>query len=374
MRNSDFWLTVTKAMLATLDLEQLLYILLSGSTAGDGLNFNRAFLFLVSEDGRKLRGKLAIGPPSQEDAHRIWEDMESRRFDLPLLMARYASFHKDPEAFGLTRMAEEMVMGIPLSGKSKCEHLMRRTLREQSALCNDTPIPLFDTDIVLFNVAMVSLQVEHQTVGLLVVDNAFNRRRVSMQEINILATVANLAAIGIERARLHQRIRSLAETDSLTGLLNRHAFDLQASTCFQKAISAQRPISLLVMDIDHFKEFNDKRGHLVGDEILRQVGRLMREIFDEDSLLARFGGDETVALLPGIDLSQALEQAEQLRAQVSMIPLGFSGEQQVSLSIGACIQTEEHTSFHNMFQDADRALYEAKSDGRNCVRTTPAIG
>lgn len=206
---SDFWLNITRAMLSTLDLERFLYILLSGSTAGDGLQFNRAFLFLAHEEERKLEGTLAIGPSSQEEAFRIWEAMVSQRFDLPLLLARFATFHEDAQASALTSVIKGMSFPLPLTGHSPFEHLIHRAIRQHSVVSNDTAIPLMETDIVLYHVGVVSLVVAEQLVGVLVVDNAFNRRRISTQELNLLATIGNLVALGIERARLYERIRVL---------------------------------------------------------------------------------------------------------------------------------------------------------------------
>ncbi|TNE43832.1 MAG: sensor domain-containing diguanylate cyclase [Deltaproteobacteria bacterium] len=369
IRTTDFWLTVTRAMLATLDLDQLLYILLSGSTAGDGLNFNRAFLFLVDDDRRSLKGRLAIGPMSQEEAYRIWEEMEERRFDLPQLMARYATFRADPDASEISKIATGISLPLPLQGSSKFEHLMRRALSQQSVLSNNTPVPLLDTEIALYNTAMVSLVLEGKTIGVLVVDNAFNRRMISMNELNTLTTVANLTAIAVERAQLHSRIRQLAETDSLTGILNRHAFDQQADELFQASLEKGEPLSLMMVDIDFFKQCNDTHGHLVGDEILRSLGRLLRTLFDRSALIARFGGDEMVLLLPGADEKSGCLMAERLREQFGRLQFGGDPSIQTSLTIGVCERAEQHKVFTALLADADQVMYEAKAQGRNCVRS-----
>ncbi len=369
IRTTDFWLTVTRAMLATLDLDQLLYILLSGSTAGDGLKFNRAFLFLVDDDRRTLKGRLAIGPMSQEEAYRIWEEMEERRFNLPQLMARYAAFRADSDASEISNIATGISLRLPLQGSSKFEHLMRRALSQQSVLSNNTPIPLLDTDIVLYNTAMVSLVLEGKTIGALVVDNAFNRRMISMNELNTLTTVANLTAIAVERAQLHSKIRQLAETDSLTGILNRHAFDQQADDLFRSSLAKGEAITLMMIDIDFFKQCNDTHGHLVGDEILRSLGRLLRTLFHRSALIARFGGDEMVLLLPGTTEEAGFLLAERLREQFGRLRFGSDPSIQASLTIGVCERNEQHKVLTALLADADQVMYEAKAQGRNCVRS-----
>lgn len=368
IRTTDFWLTVTRAMLATLDLNQLLYILLSGSTAGDGLNFNRAFLFLADDDGRMLRGQLAIGPMSQIEAYRIWEEMEERRFDLPQLMARYANFQADPEACEISSIVREISLRLPLQGQSKFEHLMKRALSQQSVLSNNTPVPLLDTEIVLYNTAMVSLVLEGRTIGVLVVDNPFNRRMISMNELNTLTTVANLTAIAVERAQLYSRIRQLAETDSLTGILNRHAFDQQADVLFRSSVQREEALTLLMIDIDNFKQCNDAHGHLVGDEILRSLGRLLRTLFSKDALLARYGGDEIVLLLPGTEEEEGARRAERLREQFARQRFGSEQSIQVTLTVGVCQRTEQHGVLASLIDATDHVMYEAKAQGRNCVR------
>lgn len=355
-------------MLATLDLNQLLYILLSGSTAGDGLNFNRAFLFLADDDGRMLRGQLAIGPMSQIEAYRIWEEMEERRFDLPQLMARYANFQADPEACEISSIVREISLRLPLQGQSKFEHLMKRALSQQSVLSNNTPVPLLDTEIVLYNTAMVSLVLEGRTIGVLVVDNPFNRRMISMNELNTLTTVANLTAIAVERAQLYSRIRQLAETDSLTGILNRHAFDQQADVLFRSSVQREEALTLLMIDIDNFKQCNDAHGHLVGDEILRSLGRLLRTLFSKDALLARYGGDEIVLLLPGTEEEEGARRAERLREQFARQRFGSEQSIQVTLTVGVCQRTEQHGVLASLIDATDHVMYEAKAQGRNCVR------
>ena len=113
LRARDFSLTLTQALLETLELRRILYVILSGSTAGDGLGFNRAFLWLEDEGGRSLRGQLAIGPENHHEASRIWEAMEAERFDLARVMHQYDAFEADTGASRLARIVERMSLPLP---------------------------------------------------------------------------------------------------------------------------------------------------------------------------------------------------------------------------------------------------------------------
>ncbi|MCB9637727.1 MAG: GGDEF domain-containing protein [Myxococcales bacterium] len=368
MQSADFWLTMTRAMLSTLEFEQILYILLSGSTAGDGLNFNRAWLFLKDEEEPILRGKIAIGPASKEEAHRIWEALEAERFDLSALVKRYEAFEKDPDASALSARMKEIEISLPPQRRSVFGRLLADVLEQaQPVFLNDEIVQLPQLRIPLKQVAFVPLCAEEQILGVLVVDNSYNLRPIEASELDILHTVANLAAIAVERARLHSRVRYLAECDALTGLLNRHVFEEKAREAFQQADAKKEALSLLMIDVDHFKQYNDRYGHLVGDALLRSLGKLLRGFFGEDALVGRFGGDEIVALLPKRNNTQALKEAERLRQTFAETGFGPEDSIYATVTIGLASKLPRHDSFESMFLDADAAMYAAKRQGRDRV-------
>lgn len=164
--------------------------------------------------------------------------------------------------------------------------------------------------------------------------------------------------------RERQRLLELATKDHLTGLYNRHFLTELAKRRFADANRQQTALSVLVIDIDHFKQINDQHGHQVGDKVLKRIAVMLQTLFAaEDRYVARFGGEEFVVLLTGYDLQSATEQACQLCQSLHQLqPEGIA----TSASIGvATLATGQEEYFDEVFARADKALYLAKQKGRN---------
>ncbi|MBP0631531.1 GGDEF domain-containing protein [Cupriavidus sp. AcVe19-1a] len=168
-----------------------------------------------------------------------------------------------------------------------------------------------------------------------------------------------------ERASLTAQLEHQARTDSLTGLLNRRALELVAAR-----YPAQHSASLVLIDVDRFKQINDRHGHAAGDEVLREVATLMRALVPPESMLARFGGEEFALLLPHGRPGEAAAQAEALRAALARAPVRMPGGKslQVTASFGVAIGHGGARHWQQLFAAADAAMYRAKAEGRNCVR------
>lgn len=167
-----------------------------------------------------------------------------------------------------------------------------------------------------------------------------------------------------EQARNQQReLTKLAMTDQLTGLYNRHSlFDI-GPKYLRDAKRHKFPVSLLVIDIDHFKKVNDTHGHGVGDSILKSVGQLLNDHCRKEDLVARFGGEEFVMLLSHCGLDYAVTKAEEIRQAVEKAK---PNDLLITTSIGAA-EFSENDDVESLFDKADKALYEAKESGRNKV-------
>ena len=170
----------------------------------------------------------------------------------------------------------------------------------------------------------------------------------------------------------HHQLSESARHDGLTELYNRTHFRDAFEHLLSEARNSNDPISLLMIDLDHFKKINDRYGHLVGDDCLRWASNTMAEMLEpHDALLARFGGEEFIAALPGMDLAEASAVAEQLRRSLRDRPC-LSGELviPISASIGVhSVDIAAKDSVESALQVADQALYAAKAEGRDCVRT-----
>lgn len=163
-------------------------------------------------------------------------------------------------------------------------------------------------------------------------------------------------------------LQVLSATDELTGLFNRREMLRQAQNLIAGAHREGRPVSILVLDIDNFKEVNDRWGHVAGDRVLTELGLLLQRYGRASDVIARFGGDEFVCLLPNTDADDANEFANRLRQLVSQIE---SGEPAVTVSIGLATEKND-IDFERLFLKADKALYEAKSTGRNKSGIAPS--
>jgi diguanylate cyclase (GGDEF)-like protein len=165
----------------------------------------------------------------------------------------------------------------------------------------------------------------------------------------------------------------LADTDALTGLLNRRAFMPLAKDAMIHFKRYRRPNCVLMIDIDHFKRVNDINGHGAGDEVIRQIGRIISEAIRTSDRVARFGGEEFVVLLLETDLPEAAVFADRIRQRVA--DTVFEPERsciKATISIGIAEAEYTDGDVDHTIERADRALYAAKSGGRNCVRSFEA--
>ncbi|MEN4012146.1 MAG: sensor domain-containing diguanylate cyclase [Bellilinea sp.] len=187
-------------------------------------------------------------------------------------------------------------------------------------------------------------------------------------ETDLAQTFANEAAIAIENARLFQQVMQFAITDSLTGFYNRRYFYELAEIELRRSRRYRSDLSLMMIDIDFFKQVNDRLGHTMGDQVLVQLSECLRaQIRDSDSI-GRYGGEEFVILMPETNLNQAAEAAERLRRAIEICStIVDHSEVQVTISLGIAQMDETCANIDDLFRRADRALYHAKQTGRNRV-------
>lgn len=170
-----------------------------------------------------------------------------------------------------------------------------------------------------------------------------------------------------------RKMAELATVDGLTGLLNRRAFFERTETARALSHRLQKPVSLMMLDIDHFKRLNDRFGHATGDEALVVFAQTVRKVLREQDVMGRLGGEEFALAMPGTDLAGALQAAERLRAAVSDAPMLTDGNTYVmTVSIGVVV-VDPNELINSALARADRALYSAKRNGRNRVESGEAI-
>jgi diguanylate cyclase (GGDEF)-like protein len=185
-----------------------------------------------------------------------------------------------------------------------------------------------------------------------------------------LAMIADLTGVGLQAARQVSQIRDEAETDALTGLANRRSLLVRVNLELQRSRAYQSRTSLVMIDVDHFKHYNDHCGHAAGDQVLRLVAQLAVSATRRTDLVARYGGEEFTVVLSGADRDQAYRHADRIRRTIAGHPFP-QGERQpggrLSISMGVATWPDDADDADALFEVADRALYRAKESGRNRV-------
>jgi diguanylate cyclase len=172
-------------------------------------------------------------------------------------------------------------------------------------------------------------------------------------------------------------IKQAAETDMLTGLLNRRGFDGAICPVMEDRKTTHEPLSVIMLDIDHFKRVNDTHGHLIGDNVLKMLGKLLKDSIKGKDIAARFGGEEFILTLPQTPLKGAYTVAEQIRLNLQKMNLKVkdTGKSigQITISLGIALY-KDGESIEALIQRADDALYHAKNTGRNKTVTEEMLG
>jgi len=188
---------------------------------------------------------------------------------------------------------------------------------------------------------------------------------------------ALLQALGQKHEELERFNRTLweqATRDGLTGLYNYRYFQEALSREIARATRQGKPLSLILLDLDAFKKYNDEHGHQMGDDVLRGIGEILLHRIRKTDVAARYGGEEFVLLLPEVDREHGMQVAEALCATIAGHP--FTGRETqplgtITASFGMAVYPEDGTDLHSLFREADRAMYRAKQAGGNRVHPAP---
>ena len=211
-------------------------------------------------------------------------------------------------------------------------------------------------------VAWAPLWSERQSIGALIIEE------LPREQVGTLSIIANQVSLQFSRVRLYQAVEAMAVTDPLTGLFVRRYFLEFAQDELMRSIRHDLPCTILLADLDHFKMKNDTYGHLVGDVVLREVARLMRDNLRGVDLIARYGGEEFVLLLIETSADQAMPIAERLRQVVEVQPIrAYDEVLSQTISLGMAAYPEDGVELPVLIERADQALYAAKRAGRNRV-------
>lgn len=221
--------------------------------------------------------------------------------------------------------------------------------------------------------ALIPLQIRSPAWGMLVLERS-GGEGFSTEELALAGECGRLTLTHVDQALAAINLRRSAELDAMTGIFNRRTIDQWLVRCFADAQRDAQPISVLFVDMDHFKAINDKYGHAAGDHCLRKVAETLGAALTEGDLVGRYGGEEFIAVLPGRGGAAARKVGEQLRLAIEQLPIAFDGQSlQVTVSVGVATRIDEEMLPADTIDRADKALYAAKRGGRNCVHVAPAV-
>ena len=236
-----------------------------------------------------------------------------------------------------------------------CPHLGER-------LCSNEEVPM-----------CIPLIAQGETLGLLNVlimpNDAEDRETQVKRWEQLVSTVAGRIAPALASLRLSEILRIQSIRDALTGLFNRRYLEETLDRETRRANRHQRPISVLLFDIDHFKKFNDTHGHGAGDEVLREISKYLQASTRAEDMACRYGGEEFVLIMTEANREDAFERAEGLRKGIKDLDINYRGTalNKVTISIGIAGNIHYNATADELLRAADMALYRAKESGRDRV-------
>ena len=358
---------VSNAIHTALRMNDTLYVVLSAVTSSVGLGFDRAMLFLVNERLNIIEGKMAL--EKRKGSDRIW--------------AQLSKSQKNSTKFISSKGSR-----LSRNSSSKLSRLIRKTrlpLREDAgiipmAVLEGMPLEI-TTDAARAKIkdklieelnlnyfVVVPLRGKKKSIGVIIADNIHTRNPILKEDVKIFSMFADQAGLAIENSRLYERTAILSQQDSLTRLWNHGHFQYLLQDLAKKAQRKKETLSLIMLDIDYFKNYNDTLGHQAGDEVLKRISGIIRRNIREKDIAARYGGEEFSIILPATDKDEALRIAERLRKAVEDIQFPQEETQpggRLTISVGVATLSGEAIDKNRLLYAADSLLYKAKRGGRN---------
>jgi diguanylate cyclase (GGDEF)-like protein len=248
-----------------------------------------------------------------------------------------------------------------------CRERQRFTIRESYRMSDYPIFGAGEPSRKVSSIAVVPLLRDGRSLGAIAVEGDQESQLTSV-EGSLLLLLSSVASVGLESVRQLEEVTARAATDELTGLPNRRLFDERIKQHLAECDRFDQVLSLILCDVDHFKRVNDQHGHKAGDLVLAAIGRALAHGIRNIDVCARYGGEELAILLPQTPIERAREVADRLRRTVEALRVPIEGGTiSVTASFGVACYPTSGGGREALFQNADRALYAAKSEGRNKV-------
>ncbi len=367
----DMLYEISNAVFSTLKLDEILYIILTCVTSKKGLGFDRAMLFMANTTQTALEGRMGIGPKTGAEGRKLWESIRNKSRELKDFIQAYEHLQEKKD-WGFNKTVRALKLPITDS-----DDIISMTFLEAMSFEVTTELQRsklnknLRDNLKLENFVCVPLKGRRKTLGVILVDNSITKKLISPDEIKMLMMFLGLAALAVENSQLYEKMLDKSNTDSLTGLHNHGHFQYMLSQEIKKINLTQKPVSLLMLDIDYFKNYNDTLGHPAGDKLLGTLSKMLKKYFRATDIVCRYGGEEFSIILPGAAQEKAAKFAEKLRRHIEAYE--FQGQDiqphhNLTVSIGVCGYPENAENKGELIYRADMALYQAKRGGRNRIR------
>jgi diguanylate cyclase (GGDEF)-like protein len=374
---AELWLLheITNAMRTTLNLPEVLYIILSAVTSHEGLGFNRAMLFLANKSRSALEGVMAIGPISDEEAYTTWNKIREENLSLGKIVDMFHRIETHVVKSPLNNLVKKtrVLLGNNNSNSILALCMLEGmnfeiTTRASRNKINDTVLEALKIDLFV----CVPLKGKHETQGVLLVDNMVTKKPITKDDIRILTMFANQAGLAIENAHLYETTKYQAHTDSLTRLWNHGYFQNAITEHIKQAKINKSEVSLAMIDLDNFKAYNDILGHQKGDVALREVASILKKGTRSQDIACRYGGEEFAIIMPNASKEASAQVIERLRQAIERT---FKREEKktsyppLTISAGLSSFPEDAQKKEDLIKKSDQALYVAKREGKNKIIT-----
>lgn len=297
--------------------------------------------------------------------HRHLQLSGKRAWLLLIFLAIYLLHFTD---FATSNVANRMLLAIPIVILLNfwCIQMLWQHRSNELGKVYLAFIATFAFNILQFSLRSAYMALEHYQ--LLHTQHSAVIYSIGFFSLTAFAILIFGCIIMLSHSQQQQALLKLSERDPLTGLLNRRSMELRLAGELNRAVRTHRPVSLLLIDIDHFKQVNDTQGHATGDLAIKHIATQLNELSRDYDVIFRFGGEEFLICLPNTHKAAATQIAERIRQAIERHPLPTTAPLPLTVSIGIA-STERAGDWQTLLQQADEALYQAKHLGRNCVQS-----
>ncbi len=262
---------------------------------------------------------------------------------------------------------QDCQLPVPVFEPSSCWAL--RTGHPHLVVAGDTTAPCAHASGVQNTYLCIPILAQGEALGILHFQATDQAPTLADAELSFKTTFAGQVGLSLANIRLREALRTQSIKDPLTGLYNRRYLTEMLEREIRRAVRAEQPLGILMLDLDHFKKFNDTYGHDAGDTVLREAASFLTKSIRVEDMVCRFGGEEFVIILPTADLNASHARAERIRSKLRELTVLHQGQSlgTITVSVGVAVLPHHGTSPQKLLEAADAALYSAKREGRDRV-------